>query len=107
MTRIEFNNTVRDLLNDTSRPGDGLAGDIDSEGSGFTKGGSVAAVDARQLMEVAEKLAATAVSKLDALVPCKPVPTDAAKQNECARQFVEKFGRRAFRRPLTSVEITA
>ena len=107
MTRIEFNNTVRDLLNDTSRPGDGLAGDIDSEGSGFTKGGAVAAVDARQLMEVAEKLAATAVSKFDTLVPCKPVPTDAAKQNECARQFVEKFGRRAFRRPLTSTETAA
>lgn len=104
LTRNEFNNTIRDLLNDTSRPADDLAGDVDSDSSGYNKGGSVAAVDARQLMEVAEKLAASAVGKLDSLVPCKPLPTEAAKQNECAGQFVQMFGHRAFRRPLTSAE---
>ncbi len=104
LTRNEFNNTIRDLLNDRSRPADELAGDVDSDSSGYNKGGSVAAVDARQLMEVAEKLATSAVGKLDSLVPCKPLPTEAAKQNECAGQFIEKFGHRAFRRPLSTAE---
>jgi hypothetical protein len=42
--------------------------------------------------------------KLQSLVPCAPSgPSDAA----CHRQFVERFGRLAFRRPLTEEEVTA
>lgn len=42
--------------------------------------------------------------KLQSLAPCAPTgPADAA----CHRQFVERFGRLAFRRPLTAEEATA
>ena len=38
------------------------------------------------------------------LVPCNPIPTAAAAQDTCADQFIDKFGLRAFRRPLSAAE---
>ena len=42
----------------------------------------------------------------DATVPCKP--SDATKSDDaCAKQFIEKYGQRLFRRPLTTAESQA
>ena len=42
----------------------------------------------------------------DSIVPCKP--EDAAKADDaCARQFIDKYGLRLFRRPLTEAETQA
>jgi len=41
-----------------------------------------------------------------ALVPCKPADPKRA-DDACARQFIEKYGERLFRRPLTESEIQA
>jgi len=38
-----------------------------------------------------------AVAKIGTLLPCGATPADAA-QNDCAKQFIVQFGRRAFRR---------
>jgi hypothetical protein len=105
LTRAEYDNTIRDLLDDPSRPAGAFAGDLDAEGTGFVRGGAVSAVDARHLLEAAEKVSATAVRRLDALLPCAPVPTAAKEQDACVRTFVGRFARRAFRRPPTTAEV--
>jgi hypothetical protein len=107
LSRLEYNNTIRDLLGDSSRPGEGFAADQDSARSGFFAGGAVANTDASQLLEATESVAASAVKRLAELLPCKSVPAAAADQDQCARQFISQFGKRAFRRPLTPDEVTA
>ncbi len=74
---------------------------------GFDNNAEALRVDARLLADyqlaaeaTAAQVVATAAS-LSAAVPCTPAGDGAA----CARQFVESFGRRAFRRPLTAAEV--
>jgi hypothetical protein len=99
--RREYNNTVRDLLGDTTRPADQFPPDRD-EGFTFRRSGLVAVQDATVIRAAAESLAAAAIRKLPELLAC-----DAAAMGEtaCARQFVTTFGLRAFRRPLAGPEI--
>jgi hypothetical protein len=107
LTRLEYDNTVRDLLGDDSRPAAGFASDTDSDGAGFVRGGAISAVDVDQLRDAAERIAAGAMKRLPSLVPCNPVPTAAAAQEACARDFVARFARRAYRRPVGPEEIAA
>lgn len=62
----------------------------------------VSAPWAEGAMNAAEELAARAVKKLGALVPCAP----SSGEEACARKFIEAFGTRAYRRPLSSSEVT-
>jgi len=65
--------------------------------SGFEQYFALAATIATQVL--AEKQRPTSV-------PCKPV--DAAKADDaCTRQFVEAYGERLFRRPMTEMEVAA
>ena len=52
----------------------------------------------------AERMALNAFRAGDVnnLIPCKPA---SARDVKCREQFVRAFGERAFRRPLTSVEV--
>ncbi|MCA9708081.1 MAG: DUF1592 domain-containing protein [Myxococcales bacterium] len=99
LTRLEYDNTIRDLLLDDSRPAQAFS--PDEEVAGFAAN-SVAKLSKSQLDEyvtAAEDLAHAAVDeRWDALVGC-----DAAGPG-CVDQFVARFGRRAFRRPLTAGE---
>jgi hypothetical protein len=104
LSRFEYNNTVRDLLGDSSAPANSFAPDTQAGKSGFLIGGTVAQTDAADLLGATESLAATAAGKLDTLLPCSPVPTAAAAQDTCAKTFIHTFGKRAFRRPLTPDE---
>jgi hypothetical protein len=106
LSRLEYNNTIRDLLGDTSRPASGFAADQESARSGFFAGGVVAGTDASQLLDATEAMAANAMKRLPELLPCKALPAAAADQDQCARQFIAQFGRRAFRRPLSQDEVT-
>ncbi len=99
LTRLEYNNTVRDLLGDSTRPGSSFASDLEGEG-GFVTGGIVSQVEADQYLEAGDRLATAAVRDLDKLLPCKPVGVEDA----CAADFVAKVGRRAYRRPLYADE---
>ena len=97
LTVREYGNTLRDLL------GASPTGDlgVDQDAAGFAVGGPVTTSgDAARLLDAAEQLAAGAATKIGSLVPCAPVPADAAGQGECAKKFIAQFGRRAFRRPL-------
>jgi hypothetical protein len=103
LTRVEYDNSVRDLLGVTLAPG----ADFPPEEitGGFTNNATVQTVSpllAEKYMQAAESLAAAAARNLPALLPCDPATTDEAA---CARKFVEQFGRRAYRRPLSAAEI--
>ncbi len=98
LNRVEYNNTVADLLGDTSKPADQFPSD--SEQYGFDNIAEVLTVTtthAEQFMRAAERLAATAVTNLGKLLPCDPRTMG---EEACARAFIASFGQRAFRRPL-------
>jgi hypothetical protein len=105
LTVRELNNTLRDLLADHSEPASSLPADFpaDKASNGFENDVSeqavtVAHVDA--LVAMNEEVALRATQNLPTLVPCDPSEGDA-----CARKFIESFGRRAYRRPLTVDEV--
>lgn len=101
LTRFEYDNTVRDLLGDTTRPAHSSFSPDESYG-GFAAN-AIAPISKTQLDEysaAAEDLSTTFVETgLGQYVDC-PLSDTA-----CATQFVSDFGRRAFRRPLEPVEI--
>jgi hypothetical protein len=98
LTRLEYDNTIRDLLGLDLKlaarfPPDAVAG-------GFSNNASVLTISpllAEKYMEAAETLAAEVVEDLAAHLPCDPA---AIGEDACAREFIQVFGRRAYRRPL-------
>lgn len=107
LTRFEYNNTVRDLLGTQSFPADAFPSEELANGFGNDANAqSVSSLLAEQYNVVAEDLAAEATATpeaLGALVPCAANPTD---EDACAGEFIEDFGARAFRRPLSEDEVT-
>jgi hypothetical protein len=99
LSRREYNNTVRDLLGDTTRPAEAFPEDHDRTFL-FRRAGLVATQDAELLRSAAEALAATAIQSPSKLVPCDA----AAGEQACADRFIAEVGKRAYRRPLSSVE---
>ena len=102
LTHSQYNNTVRDLLGDESKP----AAKFPTEDfvHGFTnqaEGQGMSPLLSEAYNRAAEKLARNAFRGGDGnrLIPCKPAgPADAA----CRDRFVREFGLRAFRRSLTA-----
>lgn len=100
LTRDEFSYTVRDLLGDATNPGAGF--DSDSEGgSGFEDPGLVALSDVKAFDLASEDIARRAMGKLSTFLNCDPTKMG---EDSCAREFVRKFGQRAYRRPLSDEE---
>src|SRR6185295_13462941 len=105
LTLSQYNNTVRDLLGDFTRPADQFP--PEDFLNGFTnqvEGQSVPPLLAEAYTVAAEKLAANAFRRGDSqgLIPCKPA---SAGDRACRDRFIRKFGARAFRRPLTDQEV--
>ena len=104
LTHSQYNNTVRDLLGDFTRPADQFP--QEDYLHGFTnqaEGQSIPPILAEAYTVASEKLAATAFRHGDTqgLAPCKASsPSDAA----CRDRFIREFGLKAFRRPLTPKE---
>ena len=101
LTRREYNNTVRDLLGDSTQPANDFPEDRDRTFL-FRRAGLVATQDADLLRTSAEALAKTALLAPEKLLPCAA----ASGEDACAAQFITTFGKRAFRRPLSGVETT-
>jgi hypothetical protein len=103
LTHSQYNNTVRDLLGDSTRPADSFP--QEDYVNGFKN--QIAAQDISPLLAeaynaAAERLAKSAfVGGTDSnhLIPCKQATAG------CADKFVRSFGLRAFRRPLTPAEV--
>ncbi len=100
LTRFEYQNTIGALLGF----GGELAKDFAAEeiAYGFDNNAdalNVSPVLAEQYLEAAESLAKRA--DLGKLLPCDPLTLG---EDACARQFIERFGARAYRRPLDGSE---
>lgn len=102
LTKREYNNTVRDLLGDTTAPANAFPPEDDWQGfTHIAAMQSISPVLAEQYLLAAEGVSTRAVKDLRRLLPCDPAATG---EDACARQFLRDFGPRAFRRPLTSDE---
>lgn len=105
LTHNQYNNTMRDLLGDSSR----LADQFPPEDfvNGFRnqfQSQSTSPLLAESYAAAAEKLARKAFLGGDTrnLIPCKPKSFDDAA---CRDRFLRDFGGKAFRRPLHDAEI--
>jgi hypothetical protein len=104
LNRFEYDNTVRDLLGDTTRPAEQFPTEershlgLDNDASVLT----VSPVLVEKYSQAAESLAAAAASKLATFLPCDPVKDG---EEVCGKAFVSAFGAKAFRRPLESAEL--
>ena len=104
LTQSQYDNTVRDLLGDTTHPGTGFPPDATNGEFSNATSLTVSPLLAQGYQSAAEALAAKAVTNKATLLPCDP---QTAGEDACAKQFIQKFGRRAYRRPLTPDELTA
>jgi len=101
LTRTEYTNSVRDLLNvDVSAtadiPADEVTNGFDNNAAVLT----VSSLHAEKYVLVSETLAKLAVKNLSTLTA--GCDTAAKGEDACALAFAKSFGRRAFRRPTTA-----
>ncbi len=103
LTHSQYNNVVRDLLGDTSRPANQFPPEDYINGfKGQYQGQSISPLLMEAYSAAAEKLARNAFRNGDTrkLLPC----ASSAATASCRARFVETFGRKAFRRPLQPAE---
>jgi hypothetical protein len=104
LTRLEYNNTLRDLLGAASGAADGFP--TEERRLGFDNNAaalSTSPVLVEQYMLAAEKAAANAVVNLASIVPCDAAT---AGVDACGQQFIKAFAAKAYRRPLDADDIT-
>lgn len=104
LTHEEFDNTIADLLGIEGAHSAGLAADVAVQG--FTNnvtGQNVTPTLAEQYITIIEGLSRQATANLNGRLGC-----DAAALGEeaCVEQFIGNFGKKAWRRPLTTEEQT-
>jgi Protein of unknown function (DUF1592)/Protein of unknown function (DUF1588)/Protein of unknown function (DUF1587)/Protein of unknown function (DUF1595)/Protein of unknown function (DUF1585) len=104
LNRVEYNNTVRDLLGTTTKPADAFP--PDDRGLGFDNIAdvlTVSPVHVQLYQSTAETLitAALAGTQRVRILTCDLV----AGGETCARTVLRAFGRRAWRRPVTDTEV--
>jgi hypothetical protein len=102
LTHVQYDNTVADLLGDTTHPSSQFP--AENEVVGYSNNVSANQVNPRLVeayQTAAESLAAAAVaSRLATLAPC----ADGTENGTCGRSFIASFGTQAFRRALTTDE---
>jgi hypothetical protein len=105
LTHAQYDNTVRDLLGDYSRPAERFPPEdyVDGFKNQLTAQ-NMPPLLVETYSTAAERLALNAfrIGDINGLVPCKPSAFSDAK---CRDAFVRRFGLRAFRRPLTDDEV--
>lgn len=106
LTHSQYNNTIRDLLGDPSKPAqrfppedfvDGFKNQLRNQG--------MPPLLVETYSTAAEKVALNTFRSGDrnGVIPCKPAT---ATDEKCRDQFIRSFGLRAFRRPLNAAELT-
>jgi hypothetical protein len=105
ISRVEYNNMVRDLLGDTTQPATAfvpespMASGLNFDTNTYT---NVSALIVQQYQQAAEALALAVVSDTNRLnnvvLPCH------TQDDACAQQFIGSFANRAFRGQLDSTE---
>jgi hypothetical protein len=102
LSNREYNNVVADLLGDTTRPADDFPDD-DAGSAGFVAPTNVATLNAQHYEETAGKLAEAALTANKLQIPCTSPATNA--EATCAQNFINQFGKLAFRRPVLAAEL--
>jgi len=106
LTRYEYDNTVRDLLGDTTAPARAFA--HENKSGLFENDAAVHQVSkdvVRQYLDAAEDIATRAVTeRMPLLVSCDPLVSGEAV---CGQQLVASLLPRAFRRPADAAETAA
>lgn len=102
LTRLQYDNTVRDLVGDESAPAAAFPPENTFLGFGNNVDAHTASlVLVEQQVQAAERVAAAFVAKgLDAALPCAA----GDRSDDCAAAFVTDFASRAFRRPISEAE---
>ena len=104
LTHAEYNNAVRDLLGDTTAPATSFV--LDNQVGIFNNTAAaqtVASVLSDQYVDAALDLAGD-ILDVKKLMGCDPKGATTAAGTSCVRNFIASFGRRAYRRPLTTEE---
>lgn len=105
LTMTEFKNTLRDLIGIDGNFGDLALADDKGTTTGFTVGAEfVQAADASKFYNAVEKLTATLPEKLAGILPKSCNLADNGQQDACVGEFIDNFGLRAYRRPVTTEE---
>lgn len=105
LTHEEYDNSVRDLLGATSAPGKEFATDTTVglfDNTATTQ--TVPELLAEQYLDSAVTLA-EGIADVKALAGCDPAASGTTGAT-CVKNFINRFGRRAFRRPLAADEVT-
>lgn len=101
LTKDEYNATVRALIGTQLKPADSFPPDMRQRGFTVNEAQRVDPVLARQLDAAAIALANEVIAKLDSFAPCSGDHTG------CAKTFIQTFGEKAYRRPLTDEDISS
>ena len=105
LTHAQYDNTVRDLLGDYSKPAERFPPEdyVDGFKNQLT-GQGMPPLLVETYSTAAERLALNAfrIGDINGLVPCKPA---SFSDQKCRDAFVRGFGLRAFRRPLSEDEV--
>src|SRR4029079_4943102 len=101
LTRLEYDNTIKDLIGEDMHLAQGFA--FDERAGEFTANffTPISEMEFNQYATAAEAVAEKAVTAMATLVPCDPGPDPTG----CGGKFTRQFGRRAFRRPLADEEV--
>ena len=110
LTTYEYNNTIRDLLGDTTNPGNALPAQVDSKQNPFGNDAdeqSPSPLLVEKYQTVAEAIAARATANATALGKLHSCATNVTAANEeaCARTIATSLAPRAFRRTVATTEI--
>jgi hypothetical protein len=105
LSRVEYNNTIRDLLDVDTHPADQFPAD-GAGGGGFDNNADTLFIPPLLLEKLVE--AANAVldaAKPERLITAKPADDKPKSRRDAAKAIVTGFAKRAYRRPATPVEI--
>jgi hypothetical protein len=110
LTTYEYNNTIRDLLGDTTNPGSALPPQVDSHQNPFGNDADEQTpgdVLVEKYQTVAESVAARATASATALGKLHTCASNVTTANEesCARSIATSLAPRALRRTTTTAEI--
>jgi len=106
LNRAEYNNTIRDLVGVDFQPATDFP--ADDSGYGFDNVGDVLSLSPvllEKYLTSAEKIVGAATPPVWERVEFRKSKSARERDLDRAREFVEAFGRRAFRRPLSKEEV--
>src|SRR5262249_48023537 len=101
LTQREFTNTVHSLFGSAPPPSTPIPGE-GAGPTGYEVALSIGTMEAEAYQAASEAVAADATDRLATFMP-RP-PATAGDEEPCAVQFINAFGKRAYRRPLLAEE---